>query len=118
MADNKFLPKYNNLDHSNAKFKENFLSLHKAVFVVGSQADGVTYDGGIGPWESGVFSYYDAAGNFVDMKDQQVYTEDTFGLKTMDERGDLVIDVVPGVEHNSWYSNADIYKEYVFPHLA
>ncbi|GMH63888.1 hypothetical protein TrST_g9273 [Triparma strigata] len=121
LSDNNFLPKYNNLiDHDKKdEFKQNFLSLSKAVFVVGSQADGVTYDGGIGPWQAAVFDYYDTDGEtFVDMKNQTIYTEDTFGLKTMDERGDLILGVVEGVSHNEWFNNPDVYKKYVFPHCT
>lgn len=115
---NDFLPKFNGLvEHDDkARFKENFLSLTKAVFTVGSQGS-ETFDGGIGPWESGVFSYYDDKGGFVDMREQEVYKGDTFGLRTMDERGDLEIVVVEGVEHNEWFNNKDIYVKYVFPHL-
>jgi len=119
LSDNKFLPKYNNLiDHDKKdEFKANFLSLRKAVFTVGQQADGVTYDGGIGPWQAAVWEYYAPNGTFVDMKQQDVYKQDSFGLKTMDERGDLELVVVDGVSHNEWFNNKDVYLKYVFPHL-
>jgi len=119
LSKNTFLPKYNGLiDHDKKdEFKENFLSLNKAIFVVGSQADGVTYDGGIGPWQAAVFSYYNTTGEFVEMKDQSVYIDDTFGLKTMNERGDLIFNVVDGVTHNQWFNTKEIYEKYVFPYL-
>ncbi len=115
LADNKFLPKYNNLiDHEESEeFKKNFLALNKAAFLVGNI--GVEYDGGIGPWQSAIFKYYDADGNFVPMESSQIYTEDTFGLKSMDERGDLTIKVVEGVSHNEWFNNAEVYKKHIFP---
>jgi hypothetical protein len=89
LAGNSFLPKYNGLvEHDDmARFKENFLSLDKAVFAVGSQPSGATYDGGIGPWESGVFGYLDPQGALVGMEGQEVYEGDTFGLRTDGREG-------------------------------
>mmetsp|Transcript_10026 Transcript_10026/g.20480 ORF Transcript_10026/g.20480 Transcript_10026/m.20480 type:complete len:295 (+) Transcript_10026:3-887(+) len=119
LESNAFLPIYNGLVEHDRKdeFKDNFLSLDKAVFVVGSQAEGVTFDGGIGPWSSGVFSYYNSTGSIIPMSLQDVYVHDTFGLRSMDVRGDLVVDVVEGVEHNEWFNNQDVYREHVFVHL-
>ena len=51
------------------------------------------------------------------MKDQSVYIDDTFGLKTMNERGDLIFNVVDGVTHNQWFNTKEIYEKYVFPYL-
>lgn len=118
LAGNVFLPLYNNVVSPDARYKANFLSLKKAIFTVGSQAGGETYDGGIGPWQSAVWSYYNETGDFVGMEGQQVYVEDTFGLRTMDERGDLTILVVDGVEHNEWFDNKEVYTQHIFPHLV
>ena len=118
LSSNDFLPLFNNEVTPNESYKNNFLSLRKAVFTVGSQAGGETYDGGIGPWQSAVFSYYNETGAFVDMKEQEVYKSDTFGLKTMDERGDLTTLVVEGVEHQEWVNNKGVYTKYIFPWLV
>ena len=89
--------------------------MNKAVFVVGDI--GNSYDGGIGPWQSALFAYPDADGNLVEMEGQEFYKSDNFGLRSMDERGDLFFQTVDGVSHNDWIDKSEIYKEYVFPHL-
>uniref|UniRef100_A0A3B1JVR4 palmitoyl-CoA hydrolase n=1 Tax=Astyanax mexicanus TaxID=7994 RepID=A0A3B1JVR4_ASTMX len=40
----------------------------------------------------------------------QVFLRDSFGLKTLYSRGDLVMCSVPGVEHVYWHSNETVYK--------
>ena len=40
---------------------------------------------------------------FVDTEQSEVYLRDTFGLKSMDDRGDLVVKVVKGVAHMCVY---------------
>jgi hypothetical protein len=51
------------------------------------------------------------------MEGQEFYKSDNFGLRSMDERGDLFFQTVDGVSHNDWIDKSEIYKEYVFPHL-
>eukprot|EP01049_Picozoa_sp_SAG25_P005499 SAG25_NODE_379_length_8822_cov_7.896366_8_plen_308_part_00 len=86
---NKFLPLYNGLKApaaTIARYKHNFLRLQQATFCVGS---GSPYDGGIEPWQSGAWGFVDGsaegAGRTVPMSQHQVYTADTFGLRTLDE---------------------------------
>jgi|TARA_B110000305_G_C19190848_1_gene516508 hypothetical protein len=121
VKDNKFLPKYNGLTSDadgNAKRKENFLRVKKAVFLVGDMG-ATTYDGGIGPWESGAWSYYKEGSEteFIGMEENTVYSEDLFGLKSMDDRGDLEVKTVPSISHNSWVNDSPTRKEYVFPYF-
>uniref|UniRef100_A0A3B1K2J6 palmitoyl-CoA hydrolase n=1 Tax=Astyanax mexicanus TaxID=7994 RepID=A0A3B1K2J6_ASTMX len=40
----------------------------------------------------------------------EVFLRDSFGLKTLYSRGDLVMCSVPGVEHVYWHSNETVYK--------
>ena len=109
----KFLPGFT--DNATAAMKANFVRLKKAVFCVGS---GSSYDGGIEPWQTGAWGFPDSSGAMVDMHDQPVYKEDTFGLRTLDESGRLNITIVPGARHGDWTGNEDIIKTWVLPHLA
>ena len=60
------------------------------MFCVGS---GPAYDGGIEPWQSGVWGSEDASGAMVMMREQPFYTADLFGLKTLDDTGRLNLTV-------------------------
>ena len=116
LEENTFLPEFNNVVDPKTQYKDNFLSLKKAVFLVGDI--GNSYDGGIGPFQSALFQYPDANGTMVDMVDNQVYVEDTFGLRSMDERGDLTLTCVDGISHNQWTNEKATYEKYVFPWLV
>jgi palmitoyl-protein thioesterase len=118
LVGNDFLPMYNGLRapaSTLARYKHNFIRLKLAVFCVGS---GPEYDGGIEPWQSGAWAYPDASGKFVPMKQQEEYTKDLFGLKTLHTTDRLNITVVPGATHADWTSSADLIKAYVLPHLS
>jgi len=116
-----FLPKYNNLGNDaagNAKRKANFVRLKKAVFLAG-QMGGSHFDGGIEPSRSGVFDYYKEGSNteFTPMKEQPIYIQDTFGLRTLDETGRLEIHNPYAVWHRDWVSRPDVGLKYILPHL-
>ncbi|KAL4629624.1 lysosomal thioesterase PPT2-like [Arapaima gigas] len=90
--------------NSNATvWKKNFLRIKKLVLIGGPD------DGVITPWESSLFGFYDDNETVVEMKHQDVYLRDVFGLKTLDSRGDLVTCVLPGVQHTKWHSNDTVY---------
>jgi palmitoyl-protein thioesterase len=110
----KFLSGYTY--NATAAMKTNFLRLKKAVFCVGSGAE---YDGGIEPWQSGVWGFYadGDAKTYVGMEEQAIYQQDTFGLKTLDRTGRLNLTVAPGVRHGDWTGNEDVIKTHVLPHL-
>jgi palmitoyl-protein thioesterase len=110
---NLFMQKYTH--NATAAMKVNFGVLKKAVFCVGS---GHPYDGGIEPWQTGVWGSQDTSGRMVPMVEQPYYLADTFGLRTLDSSGRLNITVVPNVTHEDWTGDADIIKEYVLPHLT
>lgn len=97
-----------------ARFKANFVRLRRAVFCVGSGAD---YDGGIAPWQTGVWGSYDSSGHLVNMTEQPFYTNDTFGLRSLNESGRLVTTIVPGVSHGDWTGDREIIRKYILPHL-
>merc|ERR1712070_1132312 len=93
-----FLPYVNNLkSHADMeRFKANFLRLEKAVFL-GSLGDDC-----INPQLSSVFQFVDTHHDGVPTKTVEEYEQDTFGLRTMDQRGKLVLDSPPGVTHLGW----------------
>uniref|UniRef100_A0A8B9H9R6 palmitoyl-CoA hydrolase n=1 Tax=Astyanax mexicanus TaxID=7994 RepID=A0A8B9H9R6_ASTMX len=86
------------------EWKENFLRIKKLVLIGGPD------DGVITPWQSSQFGFYDDNETVVEMKNQDVFLRDSFGLKTLYSRGDLVMCSVPGVEHVYWHSNETVYK--------
>jgi len=108
------LPDFNGELEPIPRYKENFLRLRKAVFLTGDMGKN-TNDGGIDPWFSGVFSYYDKWLRRIDTKDMKVYADDTFGLKTMDQRGDLTLHAVQNIHHGDWIHNYNTFNRYVRP---
>ncbi|XP_048849384.1 lysosomal thioesterase PPT2 [Brienomyrus brachyistius] len=93
-------------------WKNNFLRIKKLVLIGGPD------DGVITPWQSSLFGFYDDNETVVDMKHQDVYLRDLFGLKTLDARGDLVTCVVPDVLHTKWHSNYTVYTRCIDKWLA
>eukprot|EP00163_Fabomonas_tropica_P024398 TRINITY_DN42116_c0_g1_i1.p1 TRINITY_DN42116_c0_g1~~TRINITY_DN42116_c0_g1_i1.p1 ORF type:complete len:354 (-),score=25.61 TRINITY_DN42116_c0_g1_i1:68-1129(-) len=95
----RILPYINNeLPHNlNTTYKQNFLRTNKVV-LTGSPGDGV-----IIPWESAFFGTYDRTNKvIIPMKEQAVYTDDLFGLRTLDQQGRLLQHVVPHINHTMW----------------
>ncbi|KAK6469580.1 lysosomal thioesterase PPT2 [Huso huso] len=86
-------------------WKNNFLRIKKLVLIGGPD------DGVITPWQSSHFAFYNENETVVEMRDQMVYLKDTFGLKTLDGRGDLVTYEMSGVQHTKWHSNQTVYTE-------
>jgi len=115
---NTLLPGFNGEKGINPRYKENFLRLKKAAFFVGDPGPGSTTEGGIDPWFSGVFMFYDTNYNIIPTKNTYEYRADTFGLQTMDQRGDLLLTIVQGVSHGAWVANHDIFVNYLQPLLC
>lgn len=109
-ATNKFLTSINNEipETANASYTNQFLSLNKLILVLFSQ------DKTVVPKESSWFGSYappeeegerlsdtivkTEAKTIVPMRLQPVYLSDTFGLKTLDKRGDVLLETCEG-EH-------------------
>ena len=110
---NHFLPVHNNLvDHpDSAAYKDAFLRIERGVFL-GSDGDDC-----ISPPLSTVFQFLDTSDAVVQMEATREYKEDTFGLKTLDERGGLVLGSPPGHNHNSWLGDEQLFNKYVAPNL-
>ncbi|XP_040901284.1 lysosomal thioesterase PPT2-A-like [Toxotes jaculatrix] len=102
---NNFLPKLNGeTPHRDIKaWRGNFLRIKKLVLIGGPD------DGVITPWQSSHFGFYDNNENVVEMRNQQFYRNDTFGLKTLDSRGDVSTCIQSGVKHVHWHSNHTVF---------
>ncbi|XP_063041672.1 lysosomal thioesterase PPT2 [Engraulis encrasicolus] len=94
----------NERENPNAtEWRNNFLRIKKLVLIGGPD------DGVITPWESSQFGFYNENETVVEMKNQEVYLRDTFGLKTLQARGDMVLCALAGVEHVKWHSNQTVF---------
>ncbi len=92
------------------------MKLKKAVFT-GSPADEI-----IEPYQSALFSFWNTSSTFgvysmIDMKDQPIYQQDTFGLKTMTLDGRAEFHCVDNVRHADWHKNATLIDKYVLPYM-
>ncbi|KAG6954036.1 hypothetical protein JG688_00012547 [Phytophthora aleatoria] len=136
---NKFLPVYNNMNpclpgndqciSDQHRRKANFLKLEKAHFFASPVDDAIM------PWESCIFGRYTEVDTLeeietafvnrtvVNMTDTLEYREDTFGLRTLDERGGLHLHVASNVTHSCWCVDekyckwAPVYDQYIYPVL-
>jgi len=113
---NTFLPYINGEKEDAQRLKANFLKLQKAVFLVGSFND-TGYDGGIEPWQSGVWGYVDGSGKEVQMEHLSIFVNDTFGLRTLNETGRLKVQRVSRAGHDSWVEDETTFNTYILPHL-
>ncbi|KAM8735364.1 lysosomal thioesterase PPT2-A-like [Acanthopagrus schlegelii] len=84
-------------------WRGNFLRIKKLVLIGGPD------DGVITPWQSSHFGFYDSNEHIVEMRNQEFYKNDTFGLKTLDARGDITTCVHSGVKHVQWHSNFTVF---------
>ncbi|XP_060578816.1 LOW QUALITY PROTEIN: lysosomal thioesterase PPT2-A-like [Ruditapes philippinarum] len=110
----KFLAVLNNdtFNINSKEYKENFLRLKRLV-MIGGKDDGV-----ITPWQSSHFGFYDEKLNIVEIKNQQWYKEDMFGLQSLDKIGGLFIREIAGVQHTHWHSTYSVYKNHILPFLS
>uniref|UniRef100_A0A4W5KLR1 palmitoyl-CoA hydrolase n=1 Tax=Hucho hucho TaxID=62062 RepID=A0A4W5KLR1_9TELE len=86
------------------EWRKNFLHINKLVLIGGPD------DGVITPLESSHFGFYDFNETIVEMKNQEWYVSDSFGLKTLHARGDLAVYVLSGVKHSYWHSNETVFR--------
>ncbi|KAK3531220.1 hypothetical protein QTP70_015244 [Hemibagrus guttatus] len=107
LKSNKYLALLNGeIKHSHLKeWREHFLGIKKLVLIGGPD------DGVITPWQSSHFGFYNSNETVVEMKEQDWYLSDVFGLKTLDARGALVHCVFSDVEHVLWHSNWTVYED-------
>ncbi|KAI8605482.1 palmitoyl-protein thioesterase [Dissophora ornata] len=90
---NIFLPDINNeREVKNAMYKKRLTSINNLVMFM------FTEDITVRPKETAWFGFSDETGDIVDLEEQDQYKEDWLGLRTMDEAGKLVFDIMEG-EH-------------------
>ncbi|DBA02838.1 TPA: hypothetical protein N0F65_006628 [Lagenidium giganteum] len=117
---NEYLPVINNINPcsddkckaNQARRKSNFLKLRAAHFFA-SPGDDV-----IAPWQTSILGQYnDVADNdaiekdfasfkVMSVKETLEYKEDTYGLKTLDERRGLFLHTVENVAHSCWVADS------------
>ncbi|XP_054637742.1 lysosomal thioesterase PPT2-A-like [Dunckerocampus dactyliophorus] len=103
---NNFLPLLNgDRPHKEMEsWRDNFLRIKKLVLIGGPD------DGVITPWQSSHFGFYDREEHIVEMRNQEFYRNDTFGLKTLNARGDVSLCLHSGVQHIHWHSNFTVFS--------
>jgi palmitoyl-protein thioesterase len=115
---NVFLPVVNNEHNADASRKSNFLAVPE-VHLFASPDDGLVV-----PWQSELFGQYANSVNdtrhpsdVIDMRDTDLYTQDLFGLRTMDLQGRLFLHTIGGVPHSHWLSNKTNFVANILPLL-
>ncbi|KAF1317824.1 Lysosomal thioesterase ppt2-a, partial [Globisporangium splendens] len=126
LAYNTFLPKSNNLTpDSTDEGKQDqqrcctsFLKLEQAHYLASPD------DGAIAPWETSTLGQYSepdsvedipikfASMTVLEMEDTAGYQQDTYCLKTLDDRDGLSRHIVPGVAHVDWIFSDEVYDQH------
>ncbi|XP_022158107.1 palmitoyl-protein thioesterase 1-like [Momordica charantia] len=109
----KFLPKLNNerLEDRNSTYKERFSSLNKLVLLMNENETILI------PKESALFGYYKdgSTDEVLPAQETELYKEDWIGLRSLDERGKVVYETVPGVHADS---PDETLNKFVVPYLV
>jgi palmitoyl-protein thioesterase len=71
----------------------------------------------ITPWQSSHFGFYNENGDVVPLHQRSIYTDDTIGLKTLDELGKLHLMSFADVRHYAWHLNITVIDQALLPHL-
>nr|XP_032814827.1 lysosomal thioesterase PPT2-B-like [Petromyzon marinus] len=103
---NKFLPLLNSQIYNQYAnvWKRNFLRINNLVLI------GIPADGVLNPWQSSLFETYDKKMNILHMRNQEVYTKDTFGLCSLSETGKITKCVVPGITHSNFLKSNYVFQ--------
>lgn len=96
---------------SSPRYKRNFENLEKMVLIGGPDDEVII------PWQSAHYGYYNSDLDVVLMKDQQVYKENLFGLKTLDEAGKITVCTYSDVYHTNWIRNYTVYENCIKPYI-
>ncbi|CAG5135663.1 unnamed protein product [Candidula unifasciata] len=94
------------------EYRNNFLRL-KNLVLVGGPDDEV-----ISPWQSSQFGMYNTTERVLPMEQQKWYQNDAFGLKNLNERGAVHMHVFPGIRHNSWPHDENVFTTCIKPWLT
>ena len=103
---NSVLLNVNNLKNFDQSAKDRFSSLEKLVLIQFKRDTMIT------PRQSAYFQELDENHNLVEMEDTQIYKEDLFGLKTLNEQGKITKFLID--ELHCYYSWEDL-NTYVIP---
>ena len=108
------LPYLNNEIHtySSQRYKQNFEN-SKRLVLIGGPDDDVTI-----PSQSAHYGYYDTNLNIVLMKNQTLYKDNTFGLRTLGEAGKISMCTYSDVYHTSWIVNYTVYENCIKPYVG
>lgn len=63
------------------------------------------------------FGYYDEDEIVVELQHQDVYKNDTLGLKTLNSTERLKLITLADVSHYNWHSNETVINDYILPFL-
>lgn len=109
----QFLPYINNqlLSKSSEDYKKGFTKLKKLVLVGGPD------DGVITPWQSSQFGYFNDSEEVFEMRENPLYKNDSFGLKTLDKAGKVIRLSFDGMDHYSWHINTSFIDDQLVPLL-
>ncbi|XP_061165439.1 lysosomal thioesterase PPT2-B-like [Saccostrea echinata] len=94
------------------EYRRNFLKLRKLVLIGGPKDDVIR------PWQSSHFGFYDDKESVVEMKKQQFFMKDDFGLKTLYTKGRVTTFTFPGIRHSQWYTNRTVFNKAILPFLT
>lgn len=112
---NTFLPYIENeKKHSRmGVYKRNFLRTERIV-LIGGEDDEV-----IEPWQSSLLGFHQRGSDKIvlDVRKTPAYLNNTYGLRSLDERGGLIIHSIPGVTHLRWHQEEIVFLQAVLPYL-
>nr|XP_018896940.1 PREDICTED: lysosomal thioesterase PPT2 homolog [Bemisia tabaci] len=108
-----YLPYIDNqvLSSSSESYRRSFTKLKNLICIGGPQ------DGVISPWQSSHFSYIQTNGEIINYRERELYMNDSFGLRTLDQSGRFHIFEKSDVFHSDWASNDDVIDRFILPFL-
>ncbi|XP_050426415.1 lysosomal thioesterase PPT2 homolog [Adelges cooleyi] len=105
----KYLPVINNeLTTANSENYKRGITKLKKMILIGGPDDGV-----ISPWQSSQFAVLNKDDELVAVTERLIYKDDTFGLKTLDEQGKLLVFTVDGISHHEWYKDDSVIDNFL-----
>ncbi|XP_069120180.1 lysosomal thioesterase PPT2-A-like [Argopecten irradians] len=96
----------------NTEYKKNFLRLKNLVLIGGPHDQVIT------PWQSSQFGFYNGSEGILEMRQQRFYLQDSFGLRTLDQRKAIHTYTIPGIEHVMWYRDQKVFDCCIKPWLT
>ncbi|XP_055898736.1 lysosomal thioesterase PPT2-A-like isoform X1 [Biomphalaria glabrata] len=99
------------IDPRSQEFKDNFLRVQNIVLVGGPD------DGVISPWQSSQFATYDDEETVVPMNEQEWFTNDAFGLRTLSLSNKIYTHIIPGIRHQEWHTKQTVFETCIKPWL-